>query len=55
MRCSFFFSGISGLVYQVVWVREFGNVFGNTVRSAALRPTSSGDTSRARLRATEYQ
>jgi predicted membrane-bound spermidine synthase len=32
----FFLSGISGLVYQVVWVREFGNVFGNTVHSAAL-------------------
>ena len=23
----FFLSGISGLVYQVVWVRLFGNVF----------------------------
>ena len=32
----FFFSGISGLIYQVVWVRVFGNVFGNTVYSAAL-------------------
>jgi hypothetical protein len=32
----FFLSGISGLVYQVVWVRQFGNVFGNTVHSAAL-------------------
>lgn len=31
----FFLSGISGLVYQVVWVRQFGNVFGNTVYSAA--------------------
>lgn len=31
----FFLSGISGLVYQVVWVRLFGNVFGNTVYSAA--------------------
>ena len=29
-------SGISGLIYQVVWVRVFGNVFGNTVYSAAL-------------------
>jgi spermidine synthase len=26
----FFLSGASGLIYQVVWVREFGNVFGNT-------------------------
>ncbi len=32
----FFFSGISGLVYQVIWVREFGQVFGNTVYSASL-------------------
>ena len=32
----FFCSGASGLIYQVVWVREFGNVFGNTIYSAAL-------------------
>jgi spermidine synthase len=32
----FFLSGLSGLIYQVVWVREFGNVFGNTVYSASL-------------------
>src|SRR3989441_9165164 len=32
----FFFSGLSGLIYQVVWVREFGNVFGNTVYSASI-------------------
>src|SRR5881296_560201 len=32
----FFVSGLSGLIYQVVWVREFGNVFGNTVYSAAM-------------------
>jgi len=31
----FFLSGVSGLVYQVVWVRLFGNLFGNTVHSAA--------------------
>jgi predicted membrane-bound spermidine synthase len=31
-----FLSGISGLIYQVVWVRVFGNVFGNTIHSAAL-------------------
>ena len=29
-------SGFSGLVYQVVWVRAFGNVFGNTIHSASL-------------------
>ena len=32
----FFLSGASGLVYQIVWVRELGNVFGNTVHSASL-------------------
>jgi spermidine synthase len=32
----FFLSGFSGLVYQVIWVRLFGNVFGNTVYSAAV-------------------
>ena len=32
----FFCSGVSGLIYQVIWVREFGNVFGNTVYSTSL-------------------
>ena len=32
----FFFSGGAGLIYQVIWVRQFGNVFGNTVYSASL-------------------
>src|ERR1700687_3303235 len=32
----FFCSGLSGLIYQVAWVREFGNVFCNTVYSASL-------------------
>jgi len=32
----FFLSGISGLVYQVVWVRWFGRLFGNSVHSASL-------------------
>ena len=32
----FFLSGISSLIYQVVWVREFGNLFGNTIHSTAL-------------------
>jgi spermidine synthase len=32
----FFVSGISGLIYQVVWVRVFGNVFGNTIQSASM-------------------
>ncbi len=27
----FFFSGISGLVYEVVWMRHLGVIFGNTV------------------------
>jgi predicted membrane-bound spermidine synthase len=32
----FFLSGFSALIYQLVWVRVFGNVFGNTVHSASL-------------------
>jgi predicted membrane-bound spermidine synthase len=32
----FFLSGLSGLVYQIVWVRVFGNVFGNTIHSTSL-------------------
>jgi spermidine synthase len=32
----FFLSGVSGLVYEVVWVRQLGNVLGNTVHSASL-------------------
>lgn len=32
----FFLSGASGLIYQIIWVREFGNVFGNTIYSASL-------------------
>ena len=32
----FLLSGASGLIYQIIWVREFGNVFGNTIQSASL-------------------
>jgi predicted membrane-bound spermidine synthase len=32
----FFFSGISGLIYEVIWVRLFGNFFGNSIYSAAI-------------------
>jgi predicted membrane-bound spermidine synthase len=32
----FFCSGLSGLIYQVVWVRQFGQVYGNTVYSASI-------------------
>jgi spermidine synthase len=32
----FFASGLAGLIYEVCWVRQFGNVFGNTVYSASL-------------------
>src|SRR5438105_8528549 len=32
----FFASGVAGLLYEVCWVREFGNEFGNTVHSASL-------------------
>jgi spermidine synthase len=31
----FFFTGISSLVYQVIWVRMFGLVFGNTLYAAS--------------------
>jgi spermidine synthase len=33
---AFFCSGVSGLIYQVAWVRQFGLVFGNTLHSASL-------------------
>jgi spermidine synthase len=36
VQFAFFASGVSGLIYQVVWVRAFGNVFGNTIHSASL-------------------
>jgi predicted membrane-bound spermidine synthase len=32
----FFASGAAGLIYEIVWVREFGTVFGSTVYSVAL-------------------
>jgi spermidine synthase len=32
----FLCSGASGLIYQVVWVRAFGTVFGNTIYSASI-------------------
>lgn len=33
--CCFFLSGLTGLLYEVVWVRMFALVFGNTVYSTA--------------------
>ena len=32
----FFCSGLSSLIYQIVWVRVFGNVFGNTLYSTSI-------------------
>jgi predicted membrane-bound spermidine synthase len=32
----FLCSGLSGLIYQVVWVRQFGQIYGNTVYSASI-------------------
>jgi spermidine synthase len=32
----FFCSGVSGLIYQVLWVRQFARVFGNTVYSGSV-------------------
>ena len=31
----FFLSGVSSLLYQIVWLRELGYIFGNTVQAAA--------------------
>ncbi len=36
LHALFFVSGMCGLVYEVVWVRQLGIVFGNTVYSASL-------------------
>ena len=36
LHALFFLSGVSGLIYQVVWARAFGTVFGNTVHSTSL-------------------
>jgi predicted membrane-bound spermidine synthase/Flp pilus assembly protein TadD len=36
LHAVFLCSGISGLIYQVVWVRQFGQIFGNTVYSASI-------------------
>ena len=32
----FFLSGIAGLIYQVFWLRQFGQIFGNTIYSASI-------------------
>jgi predicted membrane-bound spermidine synthase len=32
----FFLSGAAGLVFEVIWIRQFGNTFGNTIYSASL-------------------
>lgn len=36
LHLAFFGSGVSGLIYQVVWVRQFGQIYGNTVYSASI-------------------
>jgi spermidine synthase len=36
LTAAFFLSGAAGLIYQITWVRQFGNVFGNTVHSASI-------------------
>ena len=35
LTCCFFFSGLTGLLYEIVWVRLFALVFGNAVYSTA--------------------
>src|SRR5262249_16940994 len=32
----FFLSGLSGLIYQVAWVRQFGIAFGSTIHTTSL-------------------
>ena len=32
----FFCSGVSGLIYQVAWVRAFGHIYGDTIHSASI-------------------
>ncbi|RKY44922.1 MAG: hypothetical protein DRP88_08035, partial [Candidatus Neomarinimicrobiota bacterium] len=32
----FLLSGVSGLIYEVLWLRIFTNVFGNTTYSASV-------------------
>jgi MFS family permease len=32
----FFLSGLAGLLWEVVWVRDFGLTFGNTIYSASF-------------------
>lgn len=32
----FFTSGVSGLIYELVWIRQFGTLFGSSVYSAAI-------------------
>jgi spermidine synthase len=32
----FFLSGFSALIYQVIWVREFGTAFGSTIHTTSL-------------------
>jgi spermidine synthase len=36
LHALFFASGAAGLIYEVIWVRQFGTVFGSTVYSIAL-------------------
>jgi spermidine synthase len=36
LLAAFFLSGAAGLIYQITWVRQFGNVFGNTIHSASI-------------------
>lgn len=36
IHIAFFLSGFAGLVYQIVWVRFFGNALGNTLPSASI-------------------
>jgi hypothetical protein len=36
LRVRFLCSAVTGLIYQVVWVRQFGRIYGNTIDSASM-------------------
>jgi hypothetical protein len=42
----FFASGISALLYQIVWLKYLGLIFGNTVHAAATLISADSDWAR---------
>ena len=35
LYCLFFLSGVAGLIYEVLWMKELGFLFGNTAYAVA--------------------